>query len=81
QHLGVSNPSDGRACDKYEGRQQSPTECNDSADEPGHHARCPACRSGRLVTVEVIPRVMRHACFPITWGTPLTITATGWDTS
>jgi hypothetical protein len=81
QHLGVTNPSNVRPCENHEDRPQPPTECNDSADEPGHHVRCPACKSGRLVTVEVIPRVVRHACIPITWGTPLTITATGWDTS
>ena len=81
QHLGVTNPSNDRPCENREDRPQAPTECNDSADGPRHHARCPACKSGRLVTVEVIPRVMRHACFPITWGTPLPIMATGWDTS
>lgn len=81
QHLGVTNPSDGGPCEKHEDRPPSPTECNESADEPGHHALCPTCKSGRLITVEVIPRFMRYDYFPTAWSTPLTITATGWDTS
>jgi len=81
QHLGIANPRDGQSGEEHKDGVPSPPKEDENASETGHDALCPTCKAGRMVTVEVIPRPMRKDHFSTLWSMPLTITATGWDTS
>ena len=81
QHLGVADPTDGPAGDAHGEEVPSSAARDEKISEPAHDVVCPTCKTGRMVTVEVLPRPIRNDYLRTTWRTLPTITAKAWDTS